>query len=96
MSRRAPRPFAAAVADFTAGLAPASILARTQSAWESAVGATVAGACRPVAEREGTLTVACTEAVWAHELQLMSDAVIERLNATLGGPVVQHLRCRVG
>jgi predicted nucleic acid-binding Zn ribbon protein len=45
-----------------------------------------------VAERDGVVTVACRSAVWAQELELMSEAVRERLNAALGRPAVRRLR----
>ena len=46
----------------------------------------------PVAERAGIVTVACASAVWAQELDLLSERVVERLNAELGRPAVQGLR----
>ncbi len=94
--RRAPRPFAQALADFTGKLAPQSTLARVQGVWEGVVGPAVAGACRPTAEREGVLTVTCSEAVWSQELQLMGEGVVERLNAALGSPLLKRLKCRTG
>ena len=38
---------------------------------------------KPVAERAGVLTVSCESSVWAQELDLMSDAIRERLNERL-------------
>jgi hypothetical protein len=38
--------------------------------------------------------VACDSAVLAHELDLMSELVVERLNAALGRPAVKRLRTR--
>ena len=38
---------------------------------------------RPVSERAGTLTVACSAAVWAQELELISEHIIVRLNVGL-------------
>lgn len=96
MSRRAPRPFSLALAALTERLAPSSTLARVQGVWEEAAGASVAGACRPTAERDGVLTVVCSESVWAQELDLMSQALADRLNDALGEPVLTKIRCRVG
>jgi predicted nucleic acid-binding Zn ribbon protein len=96
MSRPAPRPFSRALQALTDDLAPASALARVHGAWEPAVGATVAAVCRPTAERDGVLTVVCSEAVWAQELELMGEAIVERLNGSLGGPLLKRLRCRAG
>jgi predicted nucleic acid-binding Zn ribbon protein len=96
MSRRAPRPFALALSALTDRLAPASTLARVQGVWEAAAGVGVAAACRPVAEREGVLTIVCSEAVWAQELDLMGEELMGRVNAALGEQLVHKVRCRVG
>jgi predicted nucleic acid-binding Zn ribbon protein len=96
VSRAAPRPLAAALAQLTGALAPASTLARVQEVWESAVGPAIAASARPTAERDGVLTVTCAAAVWAQELDLMGGALIPRLNAALGSDSVRELRCRTG
>jgi predicted nucleic acid-binding Zn ribbon protein len=93
MSRRAPRPLSAAISQLTASLAPASTLARVQEVWDAAAGAGVAAAARPVAERSGTLTLACEAAVWAQELELMSQELIGRINSELGAETITGLRC---
>ncbi len=94
MRRRAPRPLGEALGGLLARLAPASTLAAVQAVWSSAVGETVAAAAAPVSERDGVLTVACSEAVWAHELDLMGPEVVEQINAALGRPALRALRCR--
>lgn len=96
MSRLAPRPFSFALDDLTATLAPATTLARVQQAWEPAVGAVVAQAGLPTAEREGVLTITCADAVWAAELDLMSSELATRLNQALGEELIHRLRCRCG
>ncbi len=95
MSRRAPRPLSLALEGFTEALAPATALARVQQVWEQAVGEKIAAAGRPVAEREGVLTVICTDAVWAAELDLMGPELVARLNRALESESVHKLRCRV-
>ncbi|HEY0517174.1 MAG TPA: DUF721 domain-containing protein [Solirubrobacteraceae bacterium] len=95
MSRRAPRPIARALQALSAGLAPATTLAGIQEIWNSAAGATIAAAARPVGEREGVLTLACESSVWASELDLMAGDLIPRINAALGRDAVTALRCRV-
>jgi predicted nucleic acid-binding Zn ribbon protein len=94
--RRAPRPLSAIVPGFTAELAPASTLARVQSVWEHAAGGAIAASARPTAERDGVLTVTCEAAVWAHELDLMADELIAKINAQLPGEPIRQLRCRTG
>ena len=95
MSRRAPRPLSLALGGLTEALAPATALARVQQIWEQTAGTTIAAAARPTAERDGVLTIACTDAVWAAELDLMGPELVARLNRTLGDEPVHKLRCRV-
>jgi predicted nucleic acid-binding Zn ribbon protein len=94
MTRSAPRPLAAALAGLTTTLVPASTLARVQTAWEQAAGSAVAAAAAPTAERDGVLTITCSAAVWAHELNLMAPVLLERLNSALGAELLHKLRCR--
>jgi predicted nucleic acid-binding Zn ribbon protein len=96
MSRAAPRPLASALSELTASLAPSTTLARVQEVWPQAAGPAIAAAARPVAERDGVLTVTCEAAVWAAELELLAGEVIPRLNDLLGAGVVRELRCRTG
>ena len=93
MKRRSgPRPVALALDALTASTMPATLLAEVQRAWPEAAGSAFAAQSEPVAERAGTITVACTSAVWAQELDLLSEQVVERLNETLGRPAVRALR----
>jgi predicted nucleic acid-binding Zn ribbon protein len=94
MRRRSPRPVGLALDRLTGSLAPATLLAEVQRAWPEAAGAAFAGASEPVSERDGVVTVACVSAVWAQELDLLSERVIERLNEALGQPVVKRLRAQ--
>ena len=64
-----------------------------QRAWPAAAGS-FARTTEPVGERDGVVSVACDSAVVAHELDLMSELVVERLNAALGRPAVKRLRTR--
>jgi predicted nucleic acid-binding Zn ribbon protein len=96
MSRGAPRPFSLALQALADRLAPATTLARVQGVWTQAAGEAVARACHPTSERDGVLTVTCSEAVWAQELDLIGSELSERLNEALGEPLVRRLRCRVG
>ena len=90
--RRGPRPLATVLDRLTAELAPATLLANVQRAWDDAAGAAFAAHSQPVAERGGVITVACASAVWAQELELLSENVVERLNARLGDQAVHGLR----
>jgi predicted nucleic acid-binding Zn ribbon protein len=96
VKRAAPRRLSAALEGLEVSLQPASLLARVQRVWEQAAGPTVAAAGRPSAERDGVLTIVCSDAVWAQELELMGADLVERLNEVLGEPLLQRLRCRTG
>jgi predicted nucleic acid-binding Zn ribbon protein len=92
--RRAPRPVGAALDGVTATLAPATLLAEVQRVWPAAAGDAFAQASEPVSERDGVVTVACASAVWAQELDLLSERVLERLEAELGRRAVRRLRAQ--
>jgi predicted nucleic acid-binding Zn ribbon protein len=94
--KHAPRPLAIALQRLESTLEPATTLARVQKVWELAVGPAIAVAARPSGEHGGVLTVTCSAAVWAQELDLMSGDLVPRLNAALGCDVVRELRCRTG
>ena len=78
------------------GAGPATTLAQVQEVWERAAGAAMASAARPTAEHGGVLTVTCSAAVWAQELDLMSEQVVARLNSALDAELISELRCRTG
>jgi predicted nucleic acid-binding Zn ribbon protein len=94
MRRRGPRPVGLALDLVTEAIAPATLLAEVQRAWAQASGDAFAKASEPVAERDGVITVACDSAVWAQELDLMSERVVEALNEAIGRPAVRRLRPR--
>jgi predicted nucleic acid-binding Zn ribbon protein len=94
MSRSAPRSASHAVRELADRLAPASGLAAVQRVWQEAVGPALAAQARPTGEAQGVVTVTCSSAAWAHELDLMGPALIERLNGALGGSAVRSLRCQ--
>lgn len=95
MRRRAPRPAANAFQAALRKAAPQTPLAVAQAAWATAVGERLAAVATPVSEREGTLTIECADAVWAQELDLMQEALLERLRAEVGEQAPQALRFRV-
>jgi predicted nucleic acid-binding Zn ribbon protein len=70
-------------------------LARMQRAWSAAVGPAIAGAGTPVALKDGTLHVACSDATWAHELQLLEATLLTRLRDA-GVTDVTAIRARAG
>jgi predicted nucleic acid-binding Zn ribbon protein len=93
--RRAPRQASAAIRAARDLAAPKTGLAATQAAWPALAGAQLAAVASPVSERDGTLTIECADAVWAQELDLMQDQLLERLRAELGDRAPARLRFRV-
>jgi len=76
-------------------LTPGTLLAEVQRGWPQAAGHAFARRSEPVAEQGGVVRVACDSAVWAQELDLMSQRVVDALNEQLGRPAVKRLRCEV-
>jgi predicted nucleic acid-binding Zn ribbon protein len=93
--RRAPRQAAAAIRAVRDAAAPKTGLAAVQSGWAEAVGEQLAAVATPVSERAGTLTIECADGVWAQELDLMQEQLLERLRAELGDRAPAALRFRV-
>ncbi len=93
--RRAPRPAANAFQAALKQVAPQTPLAALQTAWAQAVGEQLAAQAVPIAEREGAVTVECADAVWAQELDLMQETLLQRLQEQLGEQAPRSLRFRV-
>jgi predicted nucleic acid-binding Zn ribbon protein len=93
--RRAPRPAASAFQAALQKAAPQTPLAAVQAAWAGTVGEQLAAAATPASERDGTLTIECADAVWAQELDLMQETLLQRLREELGEQSPQALRFRV-
>jgi predicted nucleic acid-binding Zn ribbon protein len=93
-SRRAPRRLAEALGPVTARLEPAGTLAAVQRCWAEVAGPVIATHARPVAEHDGVLHVACSQAVWASELTLMGPSLVASLNGAIGRPALRALQAR--
>lgn len=92
--RRAPRQAAAAIQTARERAAPQTTLAAVQARWSQAVGERLAAVATPVSERAGTLTIECTDAVWAQELDLMHEQLLGQLRAELGDRAPKALKFR--
>ncbi|HEX5593141.1 MAG TPA: DUF721 domain-containing protein [Solirubrobacterales bacterium] len=93
--RRAPRPAAGAFQAALQRAAPKTPLAAVQATWPAAVGEQLAAVATPVSERGGTVTIECADAVWAQELDLMQETLLQRLREAVGEQAPQALRFRV-
>ncbi|NMC81226.1 MAG: DUF721 domain-containing protein [Armatimonadetes bacterium] len=69
--------------------------ARAVSMWERVVGETVAAATRAESIRDGVLWVVTKSSAWSHELSMMREELVKRLNAELGSEVVTDIRFSV-
>ncbi len=92
--RRQLRPASLAVSGLAEQLAPATTLGAVQRVWEDVAGPAVAAEATPTGETSGILTITCSSAVWAQELDLMSVTLLERLNGALGAERIRALRCQ--
>lgn len=75
---------------------PQTPLGAIQAVWADALGERIATHAEPVRERDGVVTVACTAATWAQELDLLQTDLLERLNQALAGAQIKRLRFVVG
>ncbi|MGA2926704.1 MAG: DUF721 domain-containing protein [Solirubrobacteraceae bacterium] len=91
--RRGPRPLASALDALRDELAPETLLSEVQQIWHETVGEAISIEAKPTAQRGGVLTVSCSGAVWAQELDLMAPAIIDRLNGALRAGRIVRLRC---
>jgi predicted nucleic acid-binding Zn ribbon protein len=94
LRRRSPRPLSNALEPLRESWAPDTLLSEIQRWWPEVVGHAIAAEATPAAERGGVLTVSCSGAVWAQELDLMGPPILSRLNAKLQRGQVTRLRCR--
>ena len=90
MSR--PRRLEGALDRLVSDRAPQTLLAEVQGAWPAACGEAIAANSEPVAERDGTVTVACASGAWAQELELMGDELTARVGAIVGPDRVRRMR----
>lgn len=92
MRRSRPKPLAPALDRVADRLMPQTLLAEVQRAWPEAAGPGLASVVEPVSERDGVITLACGSAVWAQEVDLLSERLLTALNGVLGEPRVRRLR----
>lgn len=62
--------------------------------WKEIVGSEISKKTRPERISRGTLYLSVTTSIWANELSLMSDKLIEKINSFIGEEVVKKIRFR--
>jgi len=92
--RRAPRPASGALRTALERAAPRTPLAAVQAVWAETVGERIAAVTEPVSERGGTVTVDCSDPIWAEELDLMQEQLLARLRQRLDEVAPRSLRFR--
>jgi len=80
--------------EFKAEVAPQTLLASVQMVWDEVVGERIAAVTEVVDERDGVVTVECSSAVWAQELEMMGPRIRSRLGERLGEDAPESLRFR--
>jgi hypothetical protein len=76
---------------------PAGAIGEVVAAWPDAVGEAIAREAWPARiARDGTLLVATSSSVWAHELTQLEETVIGRLREALGETAPARLRFAAG
>lgn len=79
------------------GGAPASDLARLRTAWPDVVGADIGRQSIVVRRSQaGVLTVACSSAPWAHELDMRRDRILMALSQAVPDVTLSGLRFVIG
>ena len=78
------------------GLAPGGAHGTLDARWSEVMGADVAAHARLVSVRDGTLTVAVDDPIWASQLRYLEPAIVARATALLGPAVVARVKVRVG
>jgi predicted nucleic acid-binding Zn ribbon protein len=78
------------------GLAPGDAHGTLEARWREVMGNDVAAHAHLVSVRDGTLTVAVDDPIWATQLRYLEPAIVTRATALLGPDVVTRVRVRVG
>jgi predicted nucleic acid-binding Zn ribbon protein len=78
------------------GLAPNDAHGQLDARWSEVMGADVAVHAKLVSVRDGTLTVAVDDPIWASQLRYLEPAIVTRATALLGPRVVTRVKVRVG
>jgi predicted nucleic acid-binding Zn ribbon protein len=78
------------------GLAPGGAHATLDARWDEVMGSDVAAHAQLVSVRDGTLTVAVADPIWATQLRYLEAAIVTRARALLGPGVVDRVKVRVG
>ena len=76
-------------------LAPDNAHGTLDARWSEVMGADVAAHARLVSVREGTLTVAVDDPIWATQLRYLEPAIVTRATALLGPGLVTRVKVRV-
>jgi predicted nucleic acid-binding Zn ribbon protein len=71
-------------------------LVQVWQVWDNIVGEVIAQNAKPAAFKGQILLVHVTSSTWIHQLQFLKKEMIERLNNTLGKPLIEDLKFKIG
>ncbi|MDQ5895764.1 MAG: hypothetical protein QG596_2025 [Actinomycetota bacterium] len=89
-----PRKLGDLLGGFRQDVSPQTPLGAVQSVWDQVVGERIAAVTEVIEEREGVVTVACSNTVWTQELELMAPRITASLRDELGASGPEKLRFR--
>ena len=71
-------------------------LVQVWQVWDNIVGEVIAQNAKPAAFKGQILLVHVTSSTWIHQLQFLKKEMIERLNNSLGKPLIEDLKFKIG
>lgn len=89
-----PKSIGDSLKSFRDEVAPPTPLAGVQTVWDGVVGERIASVTEVIGEVDGVVTVECSSAVWAQELEMMAPRILDRLGDELGESAPENLRFR--
>jgi len=75
---------------------PKTELSALYAKWQEIAGELIAENSKPIRVSDGTVTVICTSSVWAGEIKMMSEMLIDKMNTEVQGFEVHTLNCLTG
>jgi predicted nucleic acid-binding Zn ribbon protein len=78
------------------GLGPSSVALSLLRVWDTALGDEFAPHCQLDGIRRGVIHARVRDSAWMQRLQLEKPRILARIEESLGSPIAQDLRLRIG